>query len=72
MTKLTKEVLQQLINDGYSLTEVGDMYDLSTGWVSRLCKKWEITPPKPGHREGKPVAEETKIKIGDTLRQKEV
>ena len=68
--KLTKEKLEELIKEGHTLTEIGDLFDISPSWVSKLAKKWEVKTPPPGHRKGQPLSEKAKMKIIETRNKK--
>ena len=69
--KLSKERLEELLSENYSLTEIGEMFNISTSWVSQLAKLWEVETPPPGHRKGQPHSEETRIRISKAMRGRE-
>ena len=63
-SRINIETLQNLINEGLTLTEIADRYGYSVARISQLAKEWELeNVPNPGHREGVPMSDETRIKM---------
>jgi len=60
---ITKELLKAGIEAGYSLKELGEIEGVSASYLSKLCKKWGIPAPPPGHKVGVPLTESHKEQI---------
>ena len=67
---ITKEELQERINNKETLTSIAKDLEVSLGYLSQLCKKFEITPPPPGRRPGVRMSEEHKRKISEAQRRR--
>lgn len=68
---ITKEELERLRNQGYNLTEIANIKEVDTSYISRLFKKYDLKAPSPGRQPGYQHSEETKQKISETIRRKQ-
>jgi hypothetical protein len=67
---ITKEELEEKINEGCSLTEIAEEEGVDVSRISRLCKEYGIQAPRPGRKPGYQHSEETKIKIAESIRKR--
>lgn len=67
---ITKDELERRLNRGDSLTEIAEDEGVDVSYMSRLCKKYNLSAPKPGRKPGYQHSEETKQKISETIRRK--
>lgn len=66
--KITEGLLRELIEEEkFTLTEVANILRVSTGWISRLCKRYGIAAPSPGRVPGYSQPEAVKEKISKTI-----
>lgn len=69
--RITEEELRKMVEtDGLSLTEIAEIKKVDPSYVSKLCKRWGIQAPPPGRIPGSVQTEETKRKIGETVKKK--
>lgn len=62
--------MEELLDEGYGFTEIADIKKVDPSYISKLAKRWGLQAPPPGRRPGSIQTEETKRKIGESVRRK--
>lgn len=67
---ISKKELEAGIEAGYSLKELAEMEGVHPSYLSKLCKKYGITAPPPGHKKGERLSEFHKERIREGVLNK--
>jgi len=70
MVVIERDKLKTRVESGETLRDIAKDLEVTPGYISKLCKQYEIETNGPGRPRGTLLDEETKRKIAETLRKR--
>jgi hypothetical protein len=67
---ITKDDIEDRLEEGKTCAAIAEEFEVTPGYISQLCKKYGIKPPRPGRKAGTELPYETKEKISQTIRKR--